>query len=171
MKKSNLFLIAVCCSLAFASRAQDAATTNALNTEIENFEAQTGTVIVKGFAQTGSMTTDAGTVSVRCKESIDVGHNRKLYGMAVGLEKDQRREFLFVDYDEMDSLINGMDYLSKIGYNVTTLPGFDATFTTKSGLRLAAHSERRQGGIQLYLKFGDTPKFPLAPTSSRSFKT
>ena len=160
MPKFCLILIAACCSLAFASRAQDL--TNVPPTEIENFEAQTGTVIVKGFGQTGSLTTAAGVISVRCKESIDVGHGRKQYGVAIELTAGQRREFLIVDYDEMDSLLSGIDYLAKITYDATSLPAFDASFTTKSGLRIVAYSALRQGGIHTYLQFGDAPRISLA---------
>jgi hypothetical protein len=168
MTKFCLILIAACCSLAFASLAQD--TTNTPKTEIENFEMQTGTVIVKGFGQAGSMTTGAGIISMRLKESIDVGHGRKQYGAVVELAANQQRELLIVDYDEMDSLLNGIDYLAKITYNATALPGFDAAFTTKSGLRISAHSERREGGIQAFLQFGDAPKIPLASDQLAQFQ-
>jgi hypothetical protein len=168
MPKLRLVLMVVCCTLALASRAQD--TTNAPKTEIENFEAQTGTVIVKGFSQSGSLTTAAGIISVRCKESIDVSHGQKQYGIAIELSANQQREILIVDYDEMDLLISGIDYLAKITYDATALPGFDATFTTKSGLRIAAHSERRQGGIQTFLQFGGTPRIPLASDQLAQFQ-
>ena len=168
MPRFCLVFIAACCSLAFASRAQD--TTNVLKTEIENFESQTETVIVKGFGEGGSLTTDAGIISVRLKESIDVGHGSKLYGLAIGLEGGLRREFLIVDYDEMDSLISGMDYLAKIGYDATALQAFEASFTTRSGLRVVAYSTVRQGGIHTYLQFGDAPKISLAPDQLAQFQ-
>jgi hypothetical protein len=172
MRPLQFIFIALCCSLAFASRAQDAntTTTNVLKTEIENFEAQTGTVIVKGVGQGGSMTTAAGIISIRLKESIDVGHGGKLYGMAIGLGAGQRREFLIVDYDEIDPLLNGMDYLAKIGYDVTALQAFEASFTTRSGLRVVAYSAVRQGGIHTYLQLGDAPKISLAPDQLAQFQ-
>jgi hypothetical protein len=170
MKKSCLVLITVCCSLAFASRAQDTTTTNVLKTQIENFEAQTGTVIIKGVGLGGSLTTGAGLISVRLKESIDVSHGGKLYGMAIGLEAGPRREFLIVDYDEMDPLISGMDYLAKIGYDATALQAFEASFTTRSGLRIVAYSTVRQGGIHTYLQLGDAPKISLAPDQLAQFQ-
>ena len=71
MRKFCVVFIVVCCSLAFTSRAQDATNAPTAKTEIENFELQTGTVIVKGLGEIGSVTTSAGIVSV-LKESIDV---------------------------------------------------------------------------------------------------
>ena len=67
-----------------------------------------------------------------------------------------------VDYDELDALLNGMDYLGKITFNVTPLPGFEATFTTKSGLQLIAHGDKQQGGIRMFLQYNDGPRIPLA---------
>jgi hypothetical protein len=171
MRQLHFILIALCCSLAFASRAQDAtSTTNVLKTEIENFETQTDTVIVKGFSQNGSMTTDAGIISLRLKESIDVGHGSKLYGVAIELAAGQRRDFFIVDYDEMDPLINGIDYLSKISYDATALASFDASVTTRSGVRIVAYSLVRQGGIHTYLQFGDAPKISLASDQLAQFQ-
>jgi hypothetical protein len=170
MPKFCLILIAACCSLVFAARAQDTTTTNAPKTEIENFEAQTGTVIVKGFGQGGSLTTAAGIISVRLKESIDVGHGGRLYGVAVELTTGQRREFFIVDYDEMDPLIKGMDYLGKITYDATGLSSFDASFTTRSGVKIVAYSLVRQGGIHTYLQFGDAPRISLASDQLSQFQ-
>ena len=171
MRKFCVVLIAACCSLTFASRAQDTTnTTNAPMTEIENFEAQTGTVIVKGFGQGGSLTTGAGIISVKLKESVDVGHGIKKYGVAIELAAGQRREFFIVDYDEMDPLLNGIDYLGKITYDATALSSFDASFTTKSGLKIVAYSAVRQGGIHAYLQFGDAPRISIASDQLAQFQ-
>lgn len=168
MRKFYFILLTATCSFAFAARAQDA--TNAPKTEIENFELQTGTVIVKGLGEIGSVTTSAGVISVRCKESIDENTGLKEYGIGVALTSNQLHGFLVVDYDELDSLIHGLDFLGKITYDATALPSFDATFATKSGLCIAAHSEQRQGAIQDFLQFADTPKIPLTSVQFAQFQ-
>jgi hypothetical protein len=152
-------LIAAICSLAFAGRAQD---TNALKTEIGLFESQTGVVIIKGFGQTGSVSTGGAVIYVRCKESTSAATGHRDYGIVVEIESNQSRRLAIVDYDELDALLNSMDYLGKITYNVTALPGFEATFTTKSGLELIAFGNKQQGGIRTYLQYDDGPRIPLA---------
>ena len=152
-------LIAAACSLAFAARAQD---TNALKTEIGLFESQTGVVIVKGFGQVGSVATGDAVISVRCKETTSAATSHKDYGIAVVIEVNQQRRVAIVDYDELDSLLNGMDYLGKMTYSATSLPAFEAAFTTKSGLQLIAHGDKQQGGIRMFLQYDDGPRFPLA---------
>ena len=152
-----LSTIAVLMLAAGVARAQE---TNALRTQLENFEAQTNTVIVKGFGQIGSVALGAGTLSVRSKESIDVSHARKLYGLMIELDSEAmpRHQFAVVDEDEMDSLVNGLDYLLKITSDVTVMPSFEAHYTTRSGLRFSAHGSRHQSGIQFFLRLDDNPK-------------
>lgn len=167
MRTFCIVLIAACCLPVFVSRAQD---TNAPKTEIEVFEAQTNAVIVKGFSQTGSMSVGTAVISVRCKESVNVNTGRKVYGLAVDFtEGNQPRERLFVDYDEIDSLLNGINYLVKITYDVTPLPGFEACYSTKSGLRVVAYSSRRQGGIQTFLQYSDHPRMALTSDQMTQF--
>ena len=159
MRKLFLVFITVCCPLAFAARAQD---TNALKTQIGVFESQTGVVIVRGFGQVGSIATSDAVISVRCKESSSTATGHKDYGIAVVIEGNQWRRSAIVDYGELNPLLNGMDYLGKMNYNVTSLPGFEATFTTKSGLELIAHGNKQEGGIRTYLQYDDSPRIPLA---------
>jgi len=71
--------------------------------KVEVFDAQTGTVIVKGSVLIGTVSAESGTVSVRAKESIEPGSGRKEYGMAVELKEGSRPEdTTMVDYDELD---------------------------------------------------------------------
>lgn len=158
MSKFCTILIAVG-TLAFGVRAQD---TNALKTEIGIFESQTGVVIIRGFGQVGSITTGSAVISVRAKESTSAATSHKDYGIAVVIEVNQGRGVAIVDYDELDALLNGMDYLGKMTYSATSLPGFEATFTTKSGLELIAHGDKQQGGIRTFLQYDDGPRIPLA---------
>jgi hypothetical protein len=159
MRKICVVLIAIACSLACAGRAQD---TNALKTEIGIFESQTGVVIVKGFGQVGSVSTGGAVISVRCKESTSLATGRKDYGIAVEIEANQWQGRAIVDYDELDALLNGMDSLGKMTYGVTALPGFDAAFTTKSGLQFIAYGNKQQGGIRTFLQYDDGPRVSLA---------
>ena len=158
--------------LAFSAGAQ---TTNTPATNIENLEQQTGTVIVKGFSVVGSVAIGNATITVRNKVSRDIGHGRITYAIAVGFSGSSTdggsppdslipKKTLVVDGDELDSLVNSMDYIEKITYDVTPLTGFEASYATRSGLRFIAHSDRRQGGIQMFIQFGDTSRIQLNST-------
>ncbi len=159
MNKPIIFGTVLFGLLAWSAIAQD---TNVLKTELGEFEARTGTVIVKGFTQVGSLAVGQTVITVRCKESTDINTGHKADGLAIEVAgQPPLRERILVDYDEIDSLLNGINYLNKITYNVTALQGFEAGYSTKAGLRVVANSVRRQGGIQASLEYGDDPRILL----------
>ena len=164
------FILTVCCVVLPLVAGAQVFSTNLPATEIENFELQTGAVIVKGFSDVGSVTTEGGVVSVRSKESNNVWLGRKMYGISVALDANQIHGYLVVDYDELDSMIRALDYFGKISYDVSPMQGFDATFTTRSGLRIGAHTERRQTGIELFLQFSDAVRVPLTAAQFTQFQ-
>jgi len=59
---------------------------------------------------------------------------------------------MLVDYDELDSLLDGLEYLGTLDWSVTPLPSFDAVYTTKGGFRAAALGSRRTGNIEFALR-------------------
>ncbi len=137
--------------VAGSTLAQD---TNAPLTKIEIFEARTGTVIIRGSVLIGTMSAQTGTVSVRAKESVEPGSGRKEYGIAVGLQEGGRIEdTTMIDYDELDSFLNGIDYISKANHSMTPLPDYDVGYTTAGWLRLVVYtSVKRPGTTQIALQ-------------------
>ena len=159
MNKRRFILLAAIGSLAYAVAAQD---TNFLKTEIGLFESRTGSVIIKGFAPIGSVVAGTDEIMVRIKETTDVSIGQKAYGLAIEIEGSPfPRDRIYIDDDEIDPLLNALNYLIKIKYDVTALPGFEASFTTKAGLRVMANSIRREGAIQHSLQYGERPRILL----------
>lgn len=157
--------------LAINASAQDAAapvtviTATGPATVIENFELQTNTIIVRGFSLIGTLSIGNDAISIHAKEDNDVSHGQKAYGITVQL-KDGRQApgtsySLAIDYDELDSLLNAIDYVSKVTWGVTQLNGFEAAFTTKSGFSVIAHSDRRAGAIATYIQFGTAARIAM----------
>lgn len=171
MRTTSFILTMLCAALPLLSHAQSS--TNLPPTEIQNFEMQPDAVIVKGIGENGSISTQYGTIVVRCKESDNVTSGQKQDAIAIAIQANQTEMLLYVDYDELDALIHGLDYLSKVSYDVTTMPAFDASITTRSGFRAGAQSQRRQGGIQLFLQFDNTAgtyRVPLTPDQFAQFQ-
>lgn len=171
MPKICVVLIATASLLTWAASAQD---TNVPLTGLEVFEAQTGTVIVKGAGQTGTMTVDAVGITVQFKESLNVNTGQKAYGVAIEITADNRRvRKVVIDDDELDAFLSGLDYLGKIDYNVTTLPTFVAGYTTKAGFRAGAYTSQRRGAIQFYLQAysTDNTRILITPAQFVQFKT
>lgn len=166
MRTTSLILLA---SIALPLTVAAQVVTNLPATEIENFELSTDAVIVKGYGEVGTVNTSAGVVSVRCKESDNATTGRKEYGISIVLESSPGG-FLVVDYDELDPMLRGLDFLGKISYDVTPMPAFNAGFTTRSGFCVGAHSERRQSVIESFLQFGDSPRITLTPSQFTQFQ-
>jgi len=170
MRNCCLVIIAASGLCAFAVRAQ---MTNLPPTELETFEAQTGTVVVKGAGQIGSLTVDALTINLISKESLNVSSGRRQYGMAVEVVASGQRAWKrVVDYDEMDSLLNGLNYLAKIDSKVTELPTFVAGYVTRSGMRVGAFTSQRRGAIQYFLQDYSTtsPRILITPAQLAQFQ-
>ena len=167
MNKLKIAVAVLAGALAYTAAADD---TNTLCTAIGTFEARPDVIIVKGFGNMGSVALDVGTLSLRCKETLDVGTGTKMYGLMFELEDAQapsRRSL--VDDDEVDSLLSAVDYLMKIKDSVTSLPGYEGIFTTKAGLRVIAHSDHKEGGALTYLQFCDAPRVQLSPVQMMQF--
>ena len=168
MRKYKIALLATSagCLLAFNLHAQDAPAVILPATELENFELQTNTIIVRGFSLVGTVTLENDTLSVHSQEANDVTHSQKAYGIVVELSAPQTdgpsRISLAVDYDELDSLNDAIDYVSKVTWGVTQLNSFEAGYTTKSGLRVIAHSDRRQSAVNTFIQFGALPRIQVS---------
>jgi hypothetical protein len=165
MRRIFAVFITTASLFAWTSRAQDTITNL---TELEAFEAQTGTVIVKGAGQTGSLTIGAVDVAVLSKESLNVTTGQKAYGVAIEITENNRLvRKAVIDYDELDTFLSSLDYLARIDYNVTTLPTFTASYTTKSGFRVGAFTSQRRGAIQFFLQSYNTDKAKILITPAQ----
>jgi hypothetical protein len=159
MKHLNGLLIALACLVARVAVAQD---TNDLKTQIGWFETRTNVVIIKSYGPVGGIALGTQELSVRSKQTVDTSTGEKAFGLMIECESAATSERMLVDDDEIDSLINAVNYLAKINFDASPLPGFEASYTSKAGLRVIAHGDRRDGGVQAYVQLGDGPRTPLS---------
>ena len=134
-------------------------------TKLEAFETNTDTVIIKATAPIGTVPAHGGEVSVRCREITDAGTGRRESGIVVDITFGGPMEAgLLIDYDELDSLLDGMEYLGKLDWSVTSLPDFHAVYTTKGGFRAGARGSRRTGNIEFDVRNTrvNSPRLPLS---------
>src|ERR1035437_2477400 len=122
-------------------------------TKLEGFETNTDTVIVKATAPIGTVPAHGGEVAVRCREITDAGTGHRESGIIIDIAfSAELLGTMLIDYDELDSLLDGMDYLGKLDWSVTSLPDFSATYTAKGGFRADAHGSRRTGNIEFSVR-------------------
>jgi len=149
MNHAHLILAAIACMAALPFPAQAEETNSLPKSRLEIFEATTGSVIIRGTDEVGSVAGKFGLVTVKCKEARDATTNQREFGIAVTVRmNDQDEDTTVVDYDELDSVLRGLDYIAKADWSISSLSHFEAGFTTRSGLKLASYSSRRTGTIE-----------------------
>lgn len=124
-------------------------------TQLEAFEAQTGTVIVKGYTRINTVQS-IGRVSVDCMEITNANTGRKQTGImfeVVELGRLDRSSRSYVDYDEIEPLLNGIDYLSKLTVSCTQLSNFEAVYVTQGTLKIVVYNDE-SGAIEVAVKSG-----------------
>jgi len=139
-------------------------------TKLEAFSATTGVVVVKGYTTIGSVGGWKGLVTVDAREFRDANNpSSAKYGVAITVKEPgglQRENTSFIDEDEIDSLLQGLDYIIKIDASATSLESFEASYTTKGDLSVAAFATKgddvnfaassgRIGRVTAFLKLAD----------------
>jgi len=111
-------------------------------TQLEDFEKQTGAVIIKGFLTLGAVS-GMGDISVDCMEFTNVSTGIRQLGIVIEVKERgriERSDRSFIDYDEIDSLLKGIDYISKVTSKATRLQNFEAIYKTKGDLTVVLFS-------------------------------
>jgi hypothetical protein len=126
-------------------------------TNLEELDAKTGAVIVKNYTVIGALTGLGGAVTVTGYEFVDTQSGRKEYGIGVELEESERAERaaverLYVDYDELDSLIKSIDYVIKIEKSAT-MENFETQYKTRAEFTVTTFN-RSTGALRASLSSG-----------------
>ena len=116
-------------------------------TDLEALQLETGAVIVRGLQRVGGVRAlAAGRVDVAAMEIIDTASGRRVRGVTVEVEEgggERRREVTaFVDYEELDGLIKGLESVGRVERGETQLPSFEVSFRTKGDLLISVFSSR-----------------------------
>jgi hypothetical protein len=80
-----------------------------------------------------------------------------VYGVAFNVKESgrlERENTSFIDEDEIDSLLKGLDYIQKINRSVTTFGNFEAESRTKGDFEIAVFSSSGDQGIGLAVSSG-----------------
>ncbi len=142
-------------------------------TKLEQFSAKTGVVLIRGFHKIGSAQGLYGTsVNIESKEFTNVTDGTKQYGITIEAFKEDgrydKKHTSFIDYDEIDSLVKGIDYISKVKSDITKLEDFQADYKTKGDLKISTFSSGNKvmaaltsgniGGVTAYFNIEDLIK-------------
>lgn len=115
-------------------------------TKLEAFDERYGTVVLKGFTQINSI--EVRGVRVDAVELRDLARATRVSGIVVavgsGGEKPQENR-AFVDYEEIEGLLAGIDSVSKVNESMTKLVGFEGKYRTLGDLEVSVFRQTRSG--------------------------
>lgn len=127
-------------------------------TKLQAFNAKTGAVIVRGFSKVGSVRGLYGTsVSAEARELTDATDGTKVSGIAIEVVEGgsyEKSETSYIDYDEIESLLKGIDYIAKIDKGATRLDDFQADYRTRGDFSISTFSGST-GGTMVSVRSGE----------------
>lgn len=115
-------------------------------TKLEALEERHSAVILKGF--TRITTVEVRGVRIDAVEMREMGNVHRVKGIVVSLREGGERpdeNRAFVDYEEIDSLLNAIDAVSRVDESVTKLAGFEAKYKTLGDLELGVFRQTQRG--------------------------
>jgi|TARA_R110002012_G_scaffold254780_4_gene433908 hypothetical protein len=172
--KTTIFALAISTLLLPASHAANLKDSVPIaKTKLEQFSAKTGVVLIRGFHKIGSAQGLYNTsVSIEAKEFTNVTDGTKQYGITIKAFKENgkydKEHTSFIDYDEIDSLVEGINYIIKVKPEVTKFEDFQADYKTKGDLKISTFSSGTKvlsaitsgniGGVASYFNIEDLTK-------------
>ena len=124
-------------------------------TKLEALDDRQNAVIIKGFTQI--TTVEVAGVRIDAVEMRDMGNVSRAKGIVVVVTREVTREGqnrprdnrAFVDYEEIEPLLNAIDAASKVDETVTKFPGFEAKYRTLGDLEITVFRQTRSGNAAI----------------------
>jgi len=115
-------------------------------TKLEALEDRHSTVIIKGFSRI--TTVEVRGVRLDAVEMREMGNVSRAKGIVMVLREGGERpndNRAFVDYEEIDPLLNAIDVIARVDETATRFPGFEARYKTLGDLELGVFRQTRSG--------------------------
>jgi hypothetical protein len=127
-------------------------------TKIEAFQTRTGIVLIRGYTTVGTISGRLGArITVDAREFRDARNPQATQtGISIGVKESgrlERENTSYVDADEVDSLVAGIDYVSKATKDITKHQNFEVDYRTKGDFRIVVFNDLR-GGISASVDSG-----------------
>lgn len=171
---SILFLSAAV-TVCAAQEAPPSPTPEEFQTRLETLMSETGALIVKGYTRVGSMSGSRGVAYVTAWEATNARTGRREQGVSVEIgEATQSRpeveERAYLDYDELEPLLKGLEHILKLDDKATKLSRYEAQYQTRGGLVLVTFNTPNGYLSAISTGGGRRPRFVLRPTGLAEFR-
>ena len=115
-------------------------------TRLEAIGDSYSTVIVKAF--TRITTVEVRGVRIDAVDMREIGNTKRAKGIVISLREEGGRlndNRAFVDYEEIDALMNAIDTIARVDETMTRLPGFEGRYKTQGDLEINVFRQTRSG--------------------------
>jgi hypothetical protein len=164
MKKLILLLTL---SLAAAVDGQTTTTftvTNAPRTLYDAVNRTPDTLLIKGSSIIGTLNSQIGyPVEIRAERLTNPQTTNTLYAVSLRTTVAEQTQIDYIDYDELDSLIRSVQYISQANSSITPMDNFEAVFRTRSGLSIAKVGRGNKVVIAMTSGCTNAPRNQMAP--------
>ena len=117
-------------------------------TKLEEFDRKYATILLKGFTQVATLNARDGDIRVDAMELRDVNNSARATGLAISLRTNGERiqeNRSFIDYEEISSLVKGIDAIAGANETMTKLVSFEARYRTFGDLEISVFRQSRSG--------------------------
>ncbi len=157
MSKTKIFLLLAIGAALFAIPCWAQTTNQPPPTALETVETATGIFVLKSSMPVGSLNVGSAVISVTSKQDtilnpINKNAQQSLYGCSLTVSANSQIIKTLIDGDELNSLLQAIEYIRNVSWSVTALPAFDLSYTTKAGLIVSGFSSKRNGEIEFSIK-------------------
>jgi hypothetical protein len=181
---STVILAAICSDDAFGQTPAipPNAAVQAPKTKMEAFTGATGIVSIKAYTTIGEVR-GTGRAEVTAMTFRNAASGQAQSGITIEISEPGRSYSSparsFIDYDEIQGLLDGITYIAKTDDSVTEHPFYEARYSTKgdfsivvfnnaNGLRQASIKSGTIGGQQMFVALVDLEKFKELDAKARS---
>jgi hypothetical protein len=115
-------------------------------TKLEAIDERHGIVIVKAF--TRITTIEVRGVRIDAVDMREMGGIGRARGIVIQLREEGGRaddNRAFVDYEELDALLNAIDAMVRVDETMTRMPGFEARYKSLGDLEIGVFRQTRSG--------------------------
>jgi len=131
-------------------------------TKLEAFQSQTGSVIIKGYTEIGegivSIEPSGSILQVRAMEFKSAETQKSMSGIVMEITGVSRNNITgssrsFIDYDEIENLLKGLDYISEASADVTKHSSFEVKYSTRGNFSATTFNDSK-GNIKAAIEVG-----------------
>lgn len=114
-------------------------------TKLETFQGKAGIVLVKSYSDLGSVSgTTGGSVEIAAMELQDRSNGTKASGLLVSVKPSgqySQQSRSFIDHDEIESLLKGIDYINGVTAATPPLKNFEAHYRTRGDFSIVTYNK------------------------------